>query len=78
MSQSLTDRLPSFGKDRYREQLLAARMAEQSGEQLRARKSYEELLKKQPDSVDLHHRLGVLCQKAGDEAAAISYLKKAH
>ena len=74
----LVDRLPSFGRDRYREQVLAARMAEQSGELLRARKSYEELLQKNPDKVDLHHRLGVLCQKSGDEAAAINYLKKAH
>jgi len=77
-SQSLTERLPSFGKDRYREQLLAARMAEQSGELLRARQSYEELLVKYPDNVDLHHRLGVLCQKAGDDDASISYLKMAH
>jgi Flp pilus assembly protein TadD len=74
----LVDRLPSFSRDRYREQVLAARMAEQSGELMRARKSYEELLKKNPDKVDLHHRLGVLCQKSGDEAAAINYLKKAH
>jgi len=78
VSQSLTDRLPMLGRDRYSEQLLAARMAEQSGELLRARKSYEELLKRHPDKVDLHHRLGVLCQKSGDEQAAISYLSRAH
>jgi Tfp pilus assembly protein PilF len=78
VSQSLTDRLPKMGRDRYSEQLLAARMAEQSGELLRARKSYEELLKRHPDKVDLHHRLGVLCQKSGDEQAAISYLSRAH
>lgn len=61
-----------------RDAFLAARMAEQRGDLLKAAAAYEEILKTQPQSPEIHHRLGVLCQKSGRDADAVRYLTQAH
>ena len=61
-----------------RDAFLAARMAEQRGDLLRAATSYEEILKSQPQSAEVHHRMGVLCQKSGRNEEAIKHLNTAH
>lgn len=62
----------------WRDAFLAARMAEQKGDLMRASAAYEELLQKHPQKADAHHRLGILCQKSGRTEEAVQHLTRAH
>ncbi|MGV2340286.1 MAG UNVERIFIED_CONTAM: tetratricopeptide repeat protein [Planctomycetaceae bacterium] len=62
----------------WRDSFLAARMAEQKGDLMRASSAYEELLRKHPERAETHHRLGILCQKSGRTDEAVQHLARAH
>lgn len=62
----------------WRDSFLAARMAEQKGDLMRASNAYEELLRKHPERAETHHRLGILCQKSGRTDEAVQHLARAH
>ncbi len=62
----------------WRDAFLSARMAEQKGDMMRASAAYEELLQKNPQKAEVHHRLGVLCQKSGRAEEAVQHLSQAH
>lgn len=62
----------------WRDAFLAARMAEQKGDLMRASAAYEELLQKHPQKAEAYHRLGILCQKSGRAEEAIQHLSRAH
>ena len=62
----------------WRDSFLAARMAEQKGDLMRAGNAYEELLRKHPERAETHHRLGILCQKSGRTEEAVQHLARAH
>jgi Tfp pilus assembly protein PilF len=53
-------------------------MAEQKGDMMRASAAYEELLQKNPQKAEVHHRLGILCQKSGRAEEAVQHLSQAH
>lgn len=62
----------------WRDAFLSARMAEQKGDMMRASAAYEELLQKNPQKAEVHHRLGILCQKSGRAEEAVQHLSQAH
>jgi len=74
----LSARFTGRSEKAWKDAFLAARMAEQKGDLMRASVAYEELLQKYPEKAEAHHRLGILCQKNGRSEDAIQHLSRAH
>lgn len=75
---NLTARWNGRSEKAWKDAFLSARMAEQKGDMMRASAAYEELLQKRPQRAEVHHRLGVLCQKSGRTEEAVQHLTQAH